>query len=223
MALRESTLAIEGPLLVSRPLKMPLLLSEEEMRDLLITIGCTLYHAQGVVPKGGETLSYEDFLAVYGAYVSALREGQEPKVSPQFSLFLSIDESLLYAIPVEGGVIVKATRPIIMLQPHSLTYSDGEFHSLTYGQNTLPWGLQFSYPTLFQDAKTHEVADVKEEFANTAPFKQLQRWVRQNTIATPFVVDGKRVNVPVRLGKACLPWINNHPGLQARKIHVHCR
>jgi hypothetical protein len=48
----------------------------------------------------------------------------------------------------------------------------------------------------------------------------MQQWVRSHTIATPFEVEGKKVNVPIRLGKECLSRINSHPQLQAKGLRV---
>jgi len=44
-------------------------------------------------------------------------------------------------------------------------------------------------------------------------FQKIKVWIRDNTRATPFLVDGERKNVPMRLGKKCFSWINTHPGL----------
>jgi hypothetical protein len=66
------------------------------------------------------------------------------------------------------------------------------------------------------------VEAVKEtpSFPNTVLFHQIQRWMRGATIPTPFLVDGKGVNVPLRLGKRCLSWINTHAQLKAKGIRV---
>ena len=74
---------------------------------------------------------------------------------------------------------------------------------------------------LYQDQHL-QVLTVKEglQFPNTAVFKKMQQWTRMYTIATPFEVEGKKVNVPIRLGKQCLQWIHHHPQLQAKGLRV---
>lgn len=232
MSLRESTLAAEGPLLVSRPLKIPFLLDVDEMNQLFAELfkdyrTLTLYKVAGITPRGEEELPPAVFLTKYADYIQHLKNGEtvdETLFRPYFSLFLSILDTILYAIPVESNVLVRATRPILQMQSHHLSYTqgEGEFRSLAYGQNTLSWGLQISYPTVYQDAKTQEVYDVKEtpEFPNTAVFRSFQRWIRHNTLPTPFLVEGKKINVPARLGKSCFSWINRHPGLIAAGVRV---
>ena len=51
----------------------------------------------------------------------------------------------------------------------------------------------------------------RSEFPNTELFFQLQRWVRKHTKVTTFLVGGRELRVPVRLGSACVSWINEHP------------
>ena len=121
----------------------------------------------------------------------------------------------------EGETLLRIRGPVVQLRPHRFSYSavDGKFRSMVMGTQTISWGVQFSYPQFCQlpDASVHQVND---SFPNTAVFKQLQRWVRHNTIPTPLKVDGTRTNVPIRLGKNCIPWIHRHPHLIQQNIIV---
>ena len=112
---------------------------------------------------------------------------------------------------------------MIQLQAHRFDYSplDGKFRTMILGYDSVHWGLQFSYPHLFQNEKL-EVLTVNEseQFPNSALFKKLQRWVRAHTLATPFEVGGHKVNASIRLGKQCFPWINDHPQLKEKKWKV---
>jgi hypothetical protein len=62
-----------------------------------------------------------------------------------------------------------------------------------------------------------ELSEVEEG----ALFRKIQLWSREATRATPFVLEGKRINVPIRIGKNCLSWIGNHPQLQSQNIGVY--
>jgi hypothetical protein len=114
--------------------------------------------------------------------------------------------------------------PIIQLQAHTLFYSqlDGQVRSMVRGEGEIHWGIQFSYPQIYQNAQTGQIEKIEdnEKFPNTALFRRLQRWVRDHTRATPLEVGGKRVNLPARLGKQCFSWINRHPQLLAAGIRV---
>ena len=208
--------------------KSPLLIDVDEMRSLLAVLGqFWIVQVSGVIPIGQEIIAQEVFLEVYQHYLTALKRGGNPedsRVRPYFSAVLTTFLEALYAVEInEGNYLVKVQQPVLQLQAHRFDYStaDETFRSMVMGANSIPWGIQFSYPHLYQDENL-QVLTVREDaqFPNTALFKRLQQWVRANTIATPFEVEGKKTNVPIRLGKQCLGWINTLPQLQAKGLRV---
>ena len=216
------------PYSASKWLQTHVLLESSEMERLLALLGpqCKFYLI-GVVLKPEEGIvTTEEFLEVYSSYVGNLREGKDPLEAPYrrvFSSALSASEQMLTREQVgEDETILKICGPVIQLRPHRFSYStlDGKFRSMVLGTQTIAWGLQWAYPQLCQlpgDVSVHAVDDI---FANTAVFKQLQRWVRHNTVPTPLEVAGTRTNVPIRLGKECLGWIHRHPHLIQQNITV---
>ena len=92
---------------------------------------------------------------------------------------------------------------------------------MTFGINSIQWGIQFSFPYLFQNVNM-EVIKVREGalFPNASLFKQIQKWMRYHTSPTTFEVEGKEINVPIRLGNKCKTWINFHPQLAAKGLRV---
>ena len=229
--IRESSLKEEGALKVSKLHKLPVLLDESEMEALLdhltsIFPETRFYQVQGVVKKNEAIVINEAFLKVYREYIALLKEGKSPheQFKAPFSMALSASMNPFYSIPLQDEkCIVKAISPIIQLQENRLGFSEMEktFRAMVFGKDTISWGLYFTYPQLYQDPKTHDVVEVDESFENSSLFQHILKWIRQFTIATPFVVDGKRVNLPIRLGKKCLPWINQHEGLKAIGVHVY--
>ena len=189
-----------------------------------------IYEVSRVVGKAHGKVEKEAFLQAYQSYVSALKEGRLPEetpLKPSFSSVWTTRSEALYAMPVgEEKYLVKAIRPILQLQTHHLIFSalDRKFHSVAQGMDTIPWGLQFSYPQIFQDPQTKDFSKVvdNDEFPNTALFLALSRWVRQNTLPTPMIDQGKRVNLPVRLGKRCFSWIERHPRLIEKGFSIVC-
>jgi len=87
------------------------------------------------------------------------------------------------------------------------------------GLGSVFWGIQMSYPQIYQDPKTMELMEI-EESPNMELFQKIRGWVRDATRATPFIVEGKRVNSPIRIGKNCLSWIGRHP--QLRVLQIGC-
>ena len=117
--------------------------------------------------------------------------------------------------------MVKVCEPIVQIQVHQMSYSpvDGEFRPMVMSRESIFWGLQFSFPQIYQDPKSLELLEV-EEGINLELFQSVRRWIRDNTAPTPMVVGGGRVNLPIRLGKKCFSWINNHPQLKAKQLSV---
>lgn len=230
--LRLST-TCEKPLQASKWLHSQALLSKEELANLFDflehSIGHFFLYSCGVVcHKGQGELAKKEFLDVYDAYISRLMKGDaldETLYRHLFSPAMTLNKEALFTIAVgEDRQIIRVAKPVIQLQALHIDYSevDKKFHSMIFGLKSITWGIQFSYPQLYQDNETKEVQLVgkTKAFPNTALFQLLQKWMRQQTIPTPFIAGGKVINVPMRLGKACLAWINRHPHLVKKNISV---
>lgn len=198
----------------SRWLLVPVLLDPSEMVALFAELGEFLIVDVSRVTAEGE-ISRGDFLNIYSDYVEGLKSG-EVQTSPWFSSCFTTTMEAVEVRPVpDGRAVRRAAAPVIQLQPHTFAHSadDGKFRSMVRGPGAISWGIQFSYPQLFEDPTTREIVKVDATFPNSTIFRTLQRWVRHHTRPTPFEVDGKRVNVPIRLGKVCFEWIDKHPQL----------
>jgi hypothetical protein len=198
------------------------------MRQLVQALGpFHIVQTSCPVALGSEEISIESFCHSYEQYVQALRQGAPLDCfKPLFSssISLSLDDFYVMQLPQPGRGLVKACRPVIQLQAHTFFYSfvDREFHSMVQGKESVAWGLQFSYPQLFQDPVTKKIVKVNDAdlFPNTALYATLMRWMRTATLPTPFVVQGVKTNAPIRIGKQALEWVNQHPQLQRQGICV---
>ncbi|MFT4553070.1 MAG: hypothetical protein ACI9S8_001704 [Chlamydiales bacterium] len=229
ISLRVSTPQKEGKLQVSKWLQSQVLLDVSEMEALLEELGeAQLFSTGRLVEKGKSFVIKRDFLDCYIDYVESLKKGQLPDDSNFRSFFgsvFTVTPDVLYSMEIEDGrELVHPTRPVLQMQAHSIGYSveEGKFRPMVLGKDSILWGIQFSYPQLFQDNETLSVEKVEEteKFPNTQLFRKLQRWVRHNTRATPFIIGDKKTNVPMRLGKKCFEWINKHPQLIKKGIKV---
>lgn len=208
--------------------KIPVLLDSDEMYALFQALGeFWIVQVSGLIANGQEIISQKMFLELYHRYMTALKVGetfQDARLRAYFSSVLTVDLEALYAVQVNAEQrLVKVERPVIQMQAHRFDYSlaDQTFRSMVMGVDSIQWGLQFAYPHLYQDAQLQVITiRENEQFPNTALFKRLQKWMREHTIATPFEVKGKRTNVPIRLGKHCLSWINTHPQFAAKGLSV---
>lgn len=219
----------EVPLEASKWLKSPLLINGQEMARLFDELGdFHLYLVGSVIRNGEGEMSKKHFLQEYESYVLQLQEGKVPdprSYRQLFSCVMTRTKEALYAIPLEGDrQLIRVSKPVVQLQAHHMDYSlvDGKFRSMIFGNNSISWGIQFSYPQLFQDGVTKEVGVTRLaiEYPNTDLYHRLQKWVRGNTIPTPFSIEGGVVNIPARLGKECLSWINSHPQLLLKSLSV---
>ncbi len=211
----------------SKWISCQMLLESEEMRSLLAALGNFYIAITGTVnPKGTSFLSHETFLKSYESYIENLKQGQETISEMQrkvFSSAFTLSQSDLFILPIAPDKeLLRVINPVVQLQYHQIGYSEEEkkFRPLVFGQECLSWGLQFSYPQLVQDIETHDIRR-GNDYPNIELFHTLQKWMRANTIPTPFVVEGQKINAPMRIGKQCLSWINTHPGLCKKNIHVH--
>jgi hypothetical protein len=213
----------------SKWLKSALLLSPEEMARLFEHFApAELYVTGSVVTSGEGKIAPADFLEVYCNYINQLRSGLKPKkeeLQPWFSCSATCDSASIHELnPAPGKKLLRVMRPVIQFQHHTMDYSpaDGKFHSMVLGHQTIDWGIQISYPQLFQDPATMRIVPVDgtDNFPNTPVFKIVQRWLREHTIPTPFIVQGVTINAPIRLGKECLDWINSHPDLNRKGITI---
>jgi hypothetical protein len=200
------------------------------MRELISTLGPVSFVCVSQPIAAEEAvLTAERFCEIYADYVHRLKEGEKvdlPEFRKWFSSAMTVDLDAFYALSVGGEkYLIKPTKPVIQLQAHHFFYSDldKKFHPMILGPESISWGLQFSYPRLFQDPKTHQIGKVSEsqEFPNSAIFSKLLKWMRSESTPTPFVVDGVRTNSPIRAGKRALSWVKEHPQLKNRGITVH--
>lgn len=216
------------PIQASKWLTSQVLLDADEMEALFTFLQPSrLFCTSCLCSKEQAIVSTERFLASYANYANELKNGRLPNDADYrhvFACALTRSVEALFALSVESQFLIRVQRPVVQMQPHRLGYSqaDQKFRSMTYGPESISWGIQFNYPQLFHDPITCEVHQVKANdfFPNTDLFQTLQRWVRNNTSPVPFIVENKLTNVPIRLGKQCFSWINNHPQLAAKRIRV---
>ncbi len=218
-----STPSAEGFFQAAKWLKVQALLDGEALANLLGD--ALLFPLSGLFRLDELPLSKERFISAYSSWIEGLKEGKVPSESELRSFAAiawtcSSDSLWLQEVPGQR-YMVKPREPIVQIQVHQMGYStvDHVFRPMMMSKESIFWGLQFSFPQIYQHPKTMELLEV-EEGLNAELFQMIRRWIRENTIATPMMVDGKRNNIPIRLGKTCFSWINRHPQLLAKNLSV---
>lgn len=225
MTLRISTPQLEGVYQGSKYLKHQVLCDGDELKNLFeLLTPLIIYPLTGL--GDGEPIALDHFLSEYNSWIEGLKEGRVPsdaELRRILACAFTVETDALWKQEVPGGrFIIKMAKPVVQVQAHFFTYSpiDGVFRPMTMGQGSLFWGLQFSYPQIYQEPRTMELMEV-DESPNSELFQKIKQWVRDFTRATPFIVDEKKTNVPIRLGKNCFSWIHKHPQLIQQKIGVY--
>lgn len=219
----------EAPLEASKWLEVQALIDEEELAELFASLPpFNLFFCGAVVQRDAAMIPADEFVRSYKDYVDTLKRGDIPNIPfyrKELSPAMTADIDALYRVLInDDKEIVRQARPVVQLQANTISYSsqDKKFHPMAFGSDNIAWGIQFSYPQLYRNPLTKHVEQVKETpaFPNTAVFHAIQKWIRKSTIPTPFLVEEQTVNVPIRLGKKCLSWINHHAQLKHKGIKV---
>lgn len=225
MTLKVSTPHLEGVYQGSKYLKYQVLADLNELKNLFDRLEpFYIYPLTGL--GDGEPIDPECFFIQYSSWIEKLKTGQVPadqELRSVLACAFTRELDALWKQEIPGGrYLMKMGKPVIQVQAHFFTYSpiDGVFRPMTMGSSNIFWGLQFSFPQIYQEPKTMELLEV-EESPNRDLFQTIKEWVRDQTRPTPFIVDGKKTNVPIRLGKNCFSWINSHPQIREQKIGVH--
>lgn len=216
----------EGIFQGSKWLKLQVLCDAAELRDLWSKLApFSIFPLTGIV--SGDPMDPDLFTAEYASWIEGLKQGIVPSDSELRKILacaITDEPDALWLQEIEGrGFLVKIRKPVIQVQAHYFTYSplDAVFRPMSMGERSIFWGLQFSFPQIYQDGKTLEF---KEPEKNRL-FETLRLWIRNSTRSTPFWVQdqggvGKKINAPIRLGKNCFSWIGSHPQLIQQHIGV---
>lgn len=216
----------EGVFNASKWLKHQVLLDVEEMRDLFRLIyPAQLYNVSEICAF--PCISEETFLKTYEQYIEGLKEGSMiplKEVRTLFSAAVSQTPHVFYAYPIKPeAYLLKFLKPAVQMQLHHFLLSpiDGKVHPLVLSPDSVSWGIQFSYPQIFQDPKTHHFSKVGEDFPNTTLFSKMARFFRSHSHPVTFLWEGKKLSTSLRLGKKAFAWIACHPQLREKGIEVY--
>jgi len=219
-----------APFQASKWLEAAALLDIVELKELFETLKKSfsellIFRAGALLEKSEVLITSFEFEERYRHYLESLLSGRlESLVSAPF--FLSSDQEsvvLSEAVPGQQKVVARLIKPVVQLQFHRFDYStlDGKFHSMMHGSDVVHFGLHFSYPQLYFDQEMRAAVKSFEACPqNSALFKEVQQWMRKNTIPTPFLVGDKKINATFRIGRKCFSWIDEHPGLRAKGLKV---
>jgi hypothetical protein len=220
---RISTPQEEGAFQAAKWLKLQALLDGDELRELVEALAP--FWIVPLTPSLSKepAMAKEEYLEKYGALISLLQIGKEPldfsEVAP--TVWVRSPSSFWLQEIAGRRFLVRPSEPWVQVQVHQMTYSAEEktFYPMALSEDAIFWGLQFSFPGIYQEPRTLEFKEAKGGL-NWELFQILRRWIRDKTMATPMQIQGEKIHLPIRIGKRCFGWIDRHPGLSSRDLKV---
>lgn len=214
---------MQGQFQAARWLKIQALLDDVELASLMQALEpFSIYPLSGALPREAFPMPKERYLATYRGWIEGLKAGIVPTSfgSLNASMWTKSAESLWFQEFPDKRVVAKPKEPFLLVQVHFMGYSrvDKVFRPMSLSQDSIFWGLQFSFPQIYE----HTEKGIVEagDHPNAVLFQRVRKWSRDNTRPTPMNVEGARENLPIRIGKNCLSWVNDHPALVAKELHV---
>lgn len=210
-------------------LQTPLLCSLEELDLLLHSLGSIfLVPAGGLLEREALFVSPEDLRSTYQQYLAWIVSSAalpSAEMRRHLTLMMSVSLDSFSAAEIKTGrFMIKPVQPVVMIQPYHFFMSslDQKIHSMVMSQESISWGLQFSYPQMYEDPKNHLFGKISEapEFPNTALYKKVVQWVRSFAMPAPVHYMGQKTHASFRIGKQAFALAQAHKGLQKRGIEV---
>lgn len=176
--LKISTPQVEGIPSFAKWIHLPLLLSLREMEEF-VSFAADWYPLGRIASKDEVFSAKDNFLLAYQKRIQSIQEGTMP--NDHWTYAVTVEEEALYAMSVrEGQYNVRPKKPFIQIKTHQFAFSEkGDLLQNAIGKETKPWGVQISFPFVYQDPKTVTVH--KSEGENVLLFRSLQKWVRHHT------------------------------------------
>lgn len=178
-------------------------LAPEELRALYLEMGSpTLYRLGTLLPP--EELR-PSFLVLFSE-LSAIASGKSRGTA-------------VYGWDREGSTVEERVheenraqllmqRPLLLVRGVSLQLKEGgELAPTTSLRGVFPWGLHFSFPSLYYDPLLERTE--RSGGANKELFRHLREWARKNTSLARVAVDGRIKLATCRVGKGSILEANS--------------
>lgn len=213
---------------VAKLIKLHLFLDAEELKGLLEPLpSFKFYQTAKLSKKGEERLELASFISKYGEATDELKRSEKPPRSllELFSLSISrTEKAFVKAFSDDEKLLLRPQLPVVQLAPTFLHYNWDEknFRFGLYGKDSFLFGMTLVYPQIYQDSHNLEIIEIDRspKFPNSELFSALRSLLREKTRPTPFLVQGKKINVPVRIGPRSVQWAGELSELKARGIQI---
>lgn len=216
--------APKGGLMASKWLSLPLFITGEDLKDALDVLQDGILAPLGyLVDKECLEISKEIVLKSYAELLQSLLSGEalDRKKLRDLTLRIAFSEEDLYAYQAgENRFMVYERKPAIHMQPLFLSYSSEEkkFRSKVLGGDQIFWGVEFSFPQIYQDPFSQKMEESWNKTEGSKKFKLLQKWSRRATKPAKFIIGAEEITVPFRKSISLDFKDIHHPQLKDKGI-----
>ncbi len=216
--------APKSVLQASKWLEIPMLLTPDDFLKMLVFLEGTILSPLGNLVNENELCI--DPLELSKVYANVCQLAFENKlISRDLIKKLSLriickKENLIACELAQGRFIVHEQVPAIKMQALFLNYSkeENKIRSRVLGANQIFWGVELSFPQIYQDPLTFKMKDSWNITEESKLFKSLQKWAREHTKPSKFQFDKVSQSTAFRRSKSL--DIETYPALALHKICV---
>lgn len=193
--------------------KIQVLLDPIELERLLQYLSpLFLLNTSGVILREKISIELDEFVRIYRKYIAML-QGKIPREGVSLSYALSQQLENFCIVELSSHkYICRMIQPDVQMQAYSLLLDEsGKPLSQVFSTGAISFGLQLSYPAIFQDTLTGEVfSTTKNTFPGWKLFSAIRKWIRSHTFPLPIYFQEKNSRLPIRLGRLAATWITSH-------------
>lgn len=210
------------PARFSKWLRHVLLLSLEDMEACLDFLGSFCCIRAGMTTQASIVVSKEEFLHYYTLYLEEMQHITHlasPALRRFFSLFWTVDPADVAPLLLsQDKILMKPIKPVVQVQLcHCLWNKQSHrIDPMALHADSFSFGLQISYPQIYEDPQTHQFSKVllSQEFSATPLFLAFVQWMRAHTQPVVVSIAEKKIASTVRMGKKSVSLLALHQGLQ---------
>ncbi len=129
--------------------------------------------------------------------------------------FTVLKEDLYLMNLSQNRFLLKIKNPVVQVHPYFFRFSkqNRSFLSNVYAEDSIFWGLQFSFPQIFQDEDLNLHKVHPQTFANAALFQKMRRWIRKHTSPISFEFEGEKIVTSMRASPQLFCLLQKYPKL----------
>jgi hypothetical protein len=196
------------------------LLDPDELKELC-KLPFEIFPLSGIDSLVDLPFSKERFVTSYAEIVNRLKSGEVNLQISQSSIravaWLEEGDAPAFQELKPSFFMARPQKPYVRVELHEMIFSEETFlfKPMIRSKESIFWGLQFSYPQIYQ-----ETSGAIQNSPKSLLFSKIRSWVRDFTVPTPIGKGDLKQNFSIRIGKKCFSWIDQHAQLNKFGLKV---